>query len=307
MDISDSLPSGLTTRPLTMADARSVSRVIGDLQRLEIGSADIEEADIIGDWQVPSVDLATMTIGVFAEDRLVGYAEASRHGTCDAAVHPQWHGQGIGTALARWMQERSRELGATVVGMPVPVGKSGDSLLERLGYRVRWTSWVLQLPAGKTIPERPLPAGYTVRAARPDEYRTVHQVIEDAFQEWAEREPKGFEYFEAGVVGRPGFEPWQVRVVEGPDGIVGAVVLIMARDEEGTLVEGYVQSLAVRRDHRGLGLAQALLVDAFSLARDHGAPVNGLATDSRTGALGLYEKVGMEVTQTWVNRAVDVA
>lgn len=30
-----------------------------------------------------------------------------------------------------------------------------------------------------------------------------------------------------------------------------------------------------------------------------------LSTDSRTGALGLYEKVGMRVTSTWVNRAVD--
>ena len=29
-----------------------------------------------------------------------------------------------------------------------------------------------------------------------------------------------------------------------------------------------------------------------------------LSTDSRTGALGLYEKVGMKVTSTWVSRAI---
>ena len=45
--------------------------------------------------------------------------------------------------------------------------------------------------------------------------------------------------------------------------------------------------------------ARALLVDAFARARDHGATVSELSTDSRTGALGLYEHVGMRVTQTW--------
>lgn len=57
----------------------------------------------------------------------------------------------------------------------------------------------------------------------------------------------------------------------------------------------------------GAPAAAALLVDAFALAREHGAPTCGLATDSRTSALPLYEKVGMVVIQTWVNRAIDVA
>jgi hypothetical protein len=29
-----------------------------------------------------------------------------------------------------------------------------------------------------------------------------------------------------------------------------------------------------------------------------------LSTDSRTGALGLYEKVGMKVTSIWLNRGI---
>ena len=48
------------------------------------------------------------------------------------------------------------------------------------------------------------------------------------------------------------------------------------------------------------------LVDAFAVAREHGAAVSGLSTDSRTGALGLYEKVGMVTTDVWVNRAKDL-
>ncbi|QFG70080.1 GNAT family N-acetyltransferase [Ornithinimicrobium pratense] len=289
-----------------MADARAVYQVMAALERAEIGSADIEEADIVADWQRPSVDVPSVTLGVFAGDRLVGYAEAARDGRCDAAVHPDWHGRGIGTALARWMQHRSRELGASRVGMPVPQGGTGDRLLQALGYHVAWTSWVLRLPEGADIEPRALPDGHVVRVARPEEYRAVHQVVDEAFLEWADREPQPYEDFEAGVLRRPGFEPWQVRVVARSDGIVGAAVLVMARDEEGAPVEGYVDKLAVRRGRRGLGLAQALLVDAFTLAREHGAPAVGLATDSRTGALSLYAKVGMVVTQTWVHRAIDL-
>lgn len=304
MEIDEGLPAGLTARPLTMADARGVYRVMAALQLAETGVADIEEADIVADWQQPSVDVPAVTMGVFEGDRLVGYAEAARNGRGDAAVHPDWYGRGIGTALAHWMQKRSRELGADVIGMPVPQGKTGDRLLAALGYHVRWTSWVLQLPEGAVIPDRELPEAHVVREARSGEYEDVHRVIDDAFLEWSARDPEPFEDFEAGILQRPGFEPWQVRVVSGPSGIVGAAVVIMARDDEGALVEGYVQRLAVRRDERGRGLAQALLVDAFRLAREHGAPACGLATDSRTGALELYEKVGMVVTQTWVNRGI---
>ena len=52
------------------------------------------------------------------------------------------------------------------------------------------------------------------------------------------------------------------------------------------------------------GLARALLVDCFAVAREHGASRSELSTDSRTGALGLYERVGMRVTSTWVHRAI---
>ena len=70
--------------------------------------------------------------------------------------------------------------------------------------------------------------------------------------------------------------------------------------------EGFIARLATRADQRGRGLAQALLVDCFAAARAHGATGIWLSTDTRTGALGLYEKVGMRVASTWLNRAIDL-
>jgi GNAT superfamily N-acetyltransferase len=295
------LPPGLTTRPLLPSDARAVFELMAAQELADVGEVVIEEADIVSDWQRPSFDLAAGTLGVFAGERMLGYVEYSGQDRGDAAVHPEARGRGIGTWLAHRMQDLARGAGATVVGMPVPAGSPSDRLLEELGYRARWTSWVLELPAGRTVPDRPLPEGYDVRAAREAEHRACWTVVEDAFLEWSVRERQTFEDFAAGVMLRPGFAPWQLRVVVDPTGDVVAVAIVFLGESSA-----YVDRLATRRDQRGRGLAQALLVDAFAVAREHGATRSELSTDSRTGALGLYEKVGMEVTSTWVNRGIEL-
>lgn len=295
------LPAGLSSRPLTMADAGAVTAVIQAQELADIGEAAIEEADIVADWQRPSQDLAASTLGVFDGDRLVGYVEHSGHDRADAAVHPEHRGRGIGTFLADWLEDRARTNGATVVGMPVPQGSPGDRLLAARGWKVRWTSWILALPAGKEIATRPLPDGFTISTATPAQHRDMWTVIEDAFLEWSDRDREPFEDFAARTIERPGAEPWNLRVLLDPDGAVVGVAHVVVAD-----ACAWVERLAVRRDLRGRGLAQALLCDAFSVARAHGTLRSELSTDSRTGALGLYERVGMEVTSTWVNRAVEL-
>ena len=298
------LPDGLTARPLTMADAQAVYEVMARQEQEDIGRVDIEAADIIGDWQKPSFDVAGSTMGVFDGDRLVAYAEVNRSGRGDAAVDPAYRRRGIGTTLAAWMPARTAVLGGTVIGSPVPQGSPGDRLLESLGWQVRWTSWVLNLPEGAQIAERPLPEGYAIRSATPEEYGAVHTVKEDAFLEWAERDREPLDDFLAGTVRRPGFEPWHLRVVTDDTGEIAGIALVQMYGEPVT--EAFISVLAVRRDQRGRGLAQALLVDAFARGREHGAARSALSTDSRTGALGLYQKVGMEVVDVWLNRGTPV-
>lgn len=290
---------GLTTRPLCLHDAPAVTRLIAAQELNDIGEVVIEEADIVGDWQRPSFDVGADTVGVFAGEDLIGYAEFCGHDRGDAAVHPDYRGRGIGTALAFWMQERARRAGSALIGMPVPEGSPGDRLLAELGYHVRWTSWVLALPEGRTIESQPLPTGYALRTASEEDYAAVWTVAEDAFLEWSVRERQSFDDFAATVFLRPGFEPWNLRVVTEPAGeVVGVAYVLLA---EGT---GFINKLAVRADQRRRGIARALLSDAFAQARTHGATRSELSTDSRTGALSLYKRVGMEVTSVWVNRAI---
>lgn len=297
------LPDGYTQRALVVDDAAAVTAVMAAQELQDVGEVVIEEADIVADWQRPSYDVTQSSVGVFHGDTLVGYAEIAGGDRGDAAVHPDHRGRGIGTALARWMQELAREQGKPVVGMPVPQGSPGDRLLASLGYHVRWTSWVLELPEGTSIPERALPEGYAIREATEADHEAVWAVTEDAFLEWSERERQSFADWRARVPQRPGFRPWNIRVTTDPAGEVVALAIVLLFQGDGK-TEGYVDQLATRADQRGLGLAQALLADSFAVAREHGATRSTLATDTRTGALGLYEKVGMSVASTWVNRAV---
>ena len=152
------------------------------------------------------------------------------------------------------------------------------------------------------VPERELPDGYRIRTSRTErDHRAAHEVIERAFGEWENRLPEPYEDWVPGTVQRPGYAPWQLRDVE-PDGVVvGACFTVV--DDLGC---GYVDQLAVAREHRGRGLAQALLADGFRGAAEHAAVRSELATDSRTGALDLYLKVGMRVSATGVNLVTDL-
>ena len=299
------LPEGLSSRPLAITDARAVFEVMAAQELADVGEIVVDRADIVADWQRPSFDVAECTVGVFAGDQLVAYAEVSSADRGDAAVLPEFRGRGIGGWLARWMQAKAHDRGAEVIGMPVPQGSAGDRLLKSLGYRVRWTSWVLRLPEGAEIPGRVLPEGYAVREATNAEYRVCWSVLEDAFLEWSVRARESYEDFLAEVPQRPGFEPWNLRVVTDADQAIVAVAVIVSSGETD-LREAFVERLATRADQRGRGLAQALLVDSFAAAREHGVTGAALSTDTRTGALGLYEKVGMQVTSTWLNRGIDV-
>ncbi|MEU6136239.1 GNAT family N-acetyltransferase [Nocardioides sp. NPDC047086] len=295
------LPAGYSERPLALADAAAVTRVMAADELATVGEVVIELADIVSEWQRPSFDISARTVGVVdASGDLVGYAECSGGFRADAAVHPDHWGRGLGTALAAWVATKARELGEPVIGMPVPQGSPGDQLLESLGWFPRWESWVLALPEEASIPVRELPAAYAIRAATPQDLEQVWTVVEDAFLEWSERAREPFADWVATTIERPGAEPWNVRVVTDPDGaVVAAAVLVMTEDGR----EGYVSKLATRKEQRNRGLARALLTDAFGAARAHGATRATLSTDSRTGALDLYLHVGMVVESTWVHRA----
>jgi ribosomal protein S18 acetylase RimI-like enzyme len=63
--------------------------------------------------------------------------------------------------------------------------------------------------------------------------------------------------------------------------------------------EGWIEQIAVRREHRGRGMGGALLAESFRRFQEAGRSIAGVSTDSRTGALGLYEHAGMAVVRSY--------
>ncbi len=296
------LPDGYSARPHVPSDAQAVCDLVTATEIVDAGEAAIELEDIQGDWARGSFDLASESIGVWSGDRLVAAGEVFKGRRADAGVHPEHRGRGVGTWIASWVEDCARERGSTLVGQSVPGGSSAEAFLSARGYREGWTSWILQLPRGATIERQPLRRGYALRDfVGGADGQIAFQLIDDAFNEWPDREPSTYDDWAPRGPLRPGFEPWQIRFVADAQGTDVAVCsTILAGDT------GYVDAIAVRADQRGHGLARTLLVDAFARARQRGAHISELSTDSRTGALGLYEHVGMVVTQTWRHWMTDL-
>ncbi|MEO6019563.1 MAG: GNAT family N-acetyltransferase [Knoellia sp.] len=296
------LPDGYSARPHVPSDAQAVCDLVTATEIVDAGEAAIELEDIQGDWARGSFDLASESIGVWSGDRLVAAGEVFKGRRADAGVHPEHRGRGVGTWIASWVEDCARERGSTLVGQSVPGGSSAEAFLSARGYREGWTSWILQLPRGATIERQPLRRGYALRDfVGGADGQIAFQLIEDAFSEWPDREPSTYDDWAPRGPLRPGFEPWQIRfVADAQNTDVAVCSTILAGDT------GYVDAIAVRADQRGHGLARTLLVDAFARARQRGAHISELSTDSRTGALGLYEHVGMVVTQTWRHWMTDL-
>ena len=125
--------------------------------------------------------------------------------------------------------------------------------------------------------------------------RDVHRVIDAAFTEWPWRDPEPYEVWASMIPAHPAFRPDLSPLAFDGDEVVGAVISYDYPDAG----EGWISQLATKATHRRRGIAQALLRTAFGWFRERGRTVAGVSTDSRTGALGLYEKVGMRVVRQY--------
>ncbi len=299
------LPEGFTTRPPSLADDRLVQHVVASCEAAELGEAQVDLEDIRSDWRRPGVDVARDGILVFGDaGDVAAYAEvfAAR---AEGNVLPAFRGRGVGTYLAAWIEARAREVGNEFVRQVVPAGASDRlALLERVGYERSDTAWELEIALPAQV-ERPAAAGgLQIREFRPGvDDEAVFELIEAAFGHWPNRQPSSLEGWRALTVTRAGFEPWLLPLAwDANDQLVGAAYCIDYPADGFT----WIQQLAVRVDRQGGGIGTLLLAECFSRFAARGRTSAGLSTDSRTGALGLYERVGMRVIREFVGHALRI-
>ena len=298
--------SGYTSRPLNVDDTAAVYDLETAGEAFDDGVVEVDLSDLEADWRRPSFDPATMSIGVSHGDQLVAYATVFK-GRAEALVRPDYRGQGIGTALVRWTRRVARADGRDSVGQTISKNeRSAEALFRASDYEYGHTSWILEAGlSDQAVPSHSaLPGGYRFHPYRQGEdEREIFALIDTAFDEWrgSTSESMGFDNWAASTLYR--LEPELVILITHAECIAGTAI----GHDYGPHGGGWIQEVAVAREHRRQGLGRALLEEGFRRFRDLGRRQCGASTDSRTGALGLYERSGMSVRRScvrWMKRGL---
>ncbi|MEV6163782.1 GNAT family N-acetyltransferase [Streptomyces sp. NPDC052052] len=289
-DLVPALPSPYRARPATADDLGTIHCLVSACERELYGRARTDPGAVAAVLARPGLlpELDTLLIHDEA-GQLAARAWVNRRSEVD--VHPRHRGRGLGAMLLDWAENRARRAGSEQIVQTVPDEDLGAvALLRSRGYGPMVSEWLLEfaMPKEPTMPEPP--SGVTVRPFRPGDEHEAHQLIEDAFDEWQQRRMP-YQEWAQHTVERSTFAPAASALAFTDGQLVGAA-LSLDLPETG---EGYIEQVAVRRDHRNQGIAQLLLRHAFRAFYRQGRRTCTLGTHSDTGALGLYLRVGMKV------------
>jgi GNAT superfamily N-acetyltransferase len=295
-----SLPAGLTARPLTVEDIDAVVAMANECEMHDSGELMWERADLLSDSSTDGFDRRADWIGVFEGEQVVGWGMVVHGRSAWIDVRPSSRGDGVGTWLRRWSEDRARENGSGRIGQTIDDSLEGaQALLRDAGYTPRHTSWILRMDHGERPAEPEAPEGVVLRAWRPADTDEALAMFEEAFSEFDDRLTSSPATWRAMTVDREGFVPDDLILAEANDQIIGGAFILDAD-------EIWVDKLAVRREQRHRGIARALLRVAFARSFDRGCDHTSLSTDSKTGALTLYERIGMHVTRSFTHLALDL-
>jgi mycothiol synthase len=299
------LPDGYEIRPATIGDLDAVAAVMRAADTAPTGGSDLDVGMIRDLWSSPSVDLAH-DAWVVSGDAIVAYAHLQEDGEARLKgwgdVHPEHQGRGIGSFLLdRALDRASERFGSVPTGLlELAVAEWNDqaaTLMRSRGFeRVRsFRHMQIDLDGAPVGPGEP-PDGIRIRGIDPErDLHEIHEIFVDAFRdEWGYREVS-FEEWKGNEIDMPSFDPGFWFIAEDESGPVGAVSGLIW-DELG-----WVGELGVRKPWRGRGIAAALLRRSFATFGTRGlARVRlNVDADNPTGAVALYERVGMRKVRGW--------
>jgi mycothiol synthase len=164
--------------------------------------------------------------------------------------------------------------------------------------------WRMAINLDETPPTVPAPsAGVVVRLARDDEdeLRTIFAITDTSFADhFGHTDERTYDRWIAHWRARRGFDPtlwWVAELDETPV----AVLLGMRLAPEGDRPHGHVGTLGTLKEARGRGIGTLLLRTAFAEfhRRGHRKVTLGVDSENGTGAVRLYESVGMRAAAEW--------
>jgi mycothiol synthase len=302
------LPAGYEVRPATLADIEAGQRLLDEIETAECGEPRRHDNRLEVDFADPHVDLERgawlVSAAPGAAAPLAGLAfvwrpRASGEILVDHYVHPDHVGRGVSDVLLDRIEERAAELTATLPSdSPAAVlvwagpGTEGHRRMLARGYTAVRQSYEMRIDLRAEPPAPVWPAGIEARPLRRDcDEPAVYAADQDAFAEHFMFEAKPIEDWRRRFLDQPGIDPdlWLVAW-DGPE--VAGYASGSAADDGGM-----VNGLAVRKPWRRRGLGRALLTAQLRTFARRGVTPVRLYVDAQnaTGAVALYERVGMRV------------
>ncbi|TDD55277.1 GNAT family N-acetyltransferase [Kribbella antibiotica] len=282
---------GFSGRAARLEDAQAIYELIAAAEVGWHGQAEAVPDRVMADLRRPLIDLALDTLVIEAPNgELTGWAWNHGGKRAQVDVHPSYRSLGLGTRLLDWAEARSKEVGSEWIAQTVDdADETGTELLKERRYDVLAVNWLLERPLAET-PATELPAGIRLAGYEPERAHGVHEVVEDAFAQFGQRR-KSFEEWAELTIARDSFLPGASTLAYDGDAVVGVVIAL-----DGD--EGYVEQLAVSGDHRNRGIARAMLDRTGAEFRQLGRDNLILWTHSGTGALAMYEHLGLRVRRS---------
>jgi mycothiol synthase len=203
-------------------------------------------------------------------------------------------GRGLGTEIVERGEAFARAEGTKKIFAAAPEpDTAARALFESRGYREvrRFYSMAIELteePAAPVVPD-----GLVVDELHDHEYEAFYEALSESFAEHWEWHPDPYDEW---LERRQG----QHRDEQGPVWFVvrdGDELAAVTRNDADVAGGGYVGAIGVRPAWRGKGLGKALLYRTFAEFWRRGTTRVTLDVDSQnaTGAVALYERVGMHV------------
>jgi ribosomal protein S18 acetylase RimI-like enzyme len=272
-------------RAATAADAAAIARIYTSYDTVELGAPETDLDDVETMLGLEGSD----QVVVEAAGDVVGFGEVGRSGEVETIVEPSYAAaDDVHRDLLRWVVGRAAERGIGRIEHWAGTRPDGAAaLLTEAGFAHARTLWRMGRATSQVPPEPQWPAGVALRPFDRDrDAREVWSVIQTSFAGNHGSHPRPFEEWERLVLGR-GYGA--LPVVEGDRVIAVATVGVNNGD-------GHVGQLGVLPEHRGRGLAKALLTAAFRRDAALGFARTTLTVDGENAnARRLYDSVGMTV------------
>ena len=284
----------MTLREPTTADAEALAGLLNTQSLALDGSAELSPESMRSWFDLPDLEMRV----VDGPDGLEAYADfVPTTGTdwawIDLRQHPAHPDSGA--ALLDHFEARTLELGRSVARTIVRERDAATrELVESRGYAPIRYAFQMAVAIGDE-PPAVFPDGIAVRVMRPGEEHDVYEAQNDAFADHWGFHPDTFDSWRQWHLERDGSRPDLWWLATDGDRIAG--ICLNRMGDDGDPEHGYVHVLGVRRSWRRRGIAEALLRHSFHDFRGRGVSRVTLDVDGEntTGAVRLYERVGMHV------------